>query len=112
MDGSCQSTTHLWLVWALPVTALHLQLKDSAALTNVFCSLESCKKAVEPAPLNVANFSRMKKRGLPGKNTKNVPHKITNYGAKYPSAGKFPLKNLKKYKVFIKLIHRLFFPRE
>ena len=28
---------------------------------------------------------------MPGYNTKNVPHKIANYGTKNPSAGKFPL---------------------
>ena len=48
---------------------------------------------MEPAPLKTANFSRVKKGGLPGDNTKNVPHKITHYGTKNPSAGKFPLKS-------------------
>ena len=74
-------------------TTVHLKLKDSAAPTSVFCSWKSCKKAVEPAPLKAANFSRVKKRGLTGENTKNVPHKITHYGTKNPSAGKFPLKS-------------------
>ena len=35
----------------------------------------------------------MKKRGLPGGNTKNVSHKIRHYSTKNPSAGKFALKS-------------------
>ena len=68
-------------------------LKDSTAPTSVLCSWKSCKKAMERAPLKAVNFSRVKKRGLPGDNTKNVPHQIKHYGTKNPSAGKFPLKS-------------------
>ena len=73
-------------------TAVHLKLKDSTTPTSVPCSWKSVE-AVEPAPLIAGNFSKVKKRGLPGENTKNVPHKITNYSTKNPSAGKFPLKS-------------------
>ena len=48
---------------------------------------------MKPARLKAAYFSRVKKRGLPSDNTKNVPHKTTHYGTKNPSAGKFPLKS-------------------
>ena len=48
---------------------------------------------MERAPLKNANLSRVKKRGLPRDTTKNVPHQITHYDTKNPSAGKFPLKN-------------------
>ena len=48
---------------------------------------------MEPAPLKAVNFWRVKKRGLPGDTTKNVSHKIANYGTKNSSAGKFPLKS-------------------
>ena len=72
--------------------AVHLKLKDSTAPASVLCSWKSCKKEVEPAPLKAVNFSMVKQRGLPGENTKNVPHEITHYTTKNPSAGKFPLK--------------------
>ena len=48
---------------------------------------------MEPAPLKAVNFLRVKKRGLLGENTKNVPHKIAHYPTKNPSAGKFTLKS-------------------
>ena len=89
-------------------TAVHLKLKDSTAPTSVPCSWKSCKKAVESAPLKAANFSRVKKWGLPGDNTKNVPQKMTNYSTKNPSAGIFPLK-IEDVQSLIKLIHMLFF---
>ena len=73
--------------------AEHLKLKDSTAPTSALYSWKSCKKIVEPAPLKAVNFSRVKKRGLPGDNTKKLPHKIPNCGTKNPSAGKFPLKS-------------------
>ena len=68
--------------------AVHLKLKDSTAPASVLCSWKSCKKEVEPAPLKAVEC-----RGLPGENTKNVPHKITHYITKNPSAAKFPLKS-------------------
>ena len=74
-------------------TAVRLKLRNSTAQTSVLCSWKSCKKAVEPSPLNPANFSTVKKRGLPGDNTKDLPHKITNYSTKNLSAEKFPLKS-------------------
>ena len=104
MDGCCQAIAHVWLVWILPdatlqallfklKTAVHLKFKDSTAPNSVLCSWKSCKKAVAPVPLKNVNFSRVKKQGLPGDNTKNVPHKITHYGTKNPFAGKLPLKS-------------------
>ena len=48
---------------------------------------------MEPAPLKAVNFSRVKNQGLPGDNTNDVPLKITHYGTKNSSAGKFPLKS-------------------
>ena len=74
-------------------TAVHLKLKDSTAPDSVLCSWKSCEKEVEPAALKVVNFSRVKKRRLPGNNTKNVLHKIRYYSMKNPSAGNIPLKN-------------------
>ena len=111
MAGLGSACSHVAALLLKLETAVHLKLKDSAAPTSVLCSWKSCKKAVGPAPLQAVNFSRVKKRGLPGDNTKNVPHKITNYSTKNPSAGKFPLK-MKTCKVFIKLNHRPFFSWE
>ena len=74
-------------------TAVHLKLKDSTAPDSVLCSWKSCEKEVEPAALKVVNFSRVKKRRLPGNNTKNVLHKIRYYSMKNPSAGNIPMKN-------------------
>ena len=48
---------------------------------------------METVPLKAVNFSRVKKQSLPGDNTINVPHKITHYGTKNPSAGNFSLKS-------------------
>ena len=93
MAGLGSACSHIAALLLKLETAVHLKLKDSAAPTSVLCSWKSCKKAVEPAPLQAVNFSVVKKRGLPGDNTKNVPHKITNYSTKNPSAGNFPLKN-------------------
>ena len=72
-------------------TAVHLKLKDSTAPTSALYSWKSFAEAVEPAPLKADNFSRVKKQGLPGDNTKIVPHKIKK--SKISSAGKFPLKS-------------------
>ena len=93
MAGLGSACSHIAALLLKLETAVHLKLKDSAAPTSVLCPWKSCKKAVEPTPLKAVNFSRVKKRGLPGDNTKNVPHKITNYSTKNLSAGKFPLKN-------------------
>ena len=93
MAGLGSACSHIAALLLKLETAVHLKLKDSAAPTSVLCSWKSCKKAVEPAPLQAVNFSVVKKRGLPGDNTKNVPHKITNYSTKNPSAGNFSLKN-------------------
>ena len=58
--------------------------------------------------MKAINFSRLKKRGLPGDTSKNVLHKIRHYCEKNPSRGKFPLK-VRMCKVYIKLIYLLFF---
>ena len=89
LDSAC---SHIEAILFKLKTAVHLILKDSTARNSILCSWKSRKKAVEPAPLKAVNFSRVKKQGLPGDNTKNVPHKITHYSMKNPSAGKFPLK--------------------
>ena len=86
------SACHIVAILFKLETAVHLILKDSTAHNSILCSWKSCKKAVEPAPLKAVNFSRVKKQGLPGDNTKNVAHKITHYSMKNPSAGKFSLK--------------------
>ena len=93
MAGLCSACSHIAALLCQLETAVHLKLKDATAPTSVLCSWKSCKKAVEPAPLKAVNFPRVKKRGLPGVNTKNVSHKITHYGTKNPSTGKFPLKS-------------------
>ena len=108
MAGLSSPCSHIAALLFKLETTVHLKLKDSTPPISVLCSWKSCKKAVEPAPLKAVNFSRVKKRVLPGDNTKNVPHKITHYGTKNTSAGKSPLK-VKMCKVFIKLIHSLFF---
>ena len=92
MAGLGSACSHIPALLFKLETVVHLKLKDSTAPTSILCSWKSCKKAVEPAPLKTANFLRVKKGGLPGDNTNNVPHKITHYGTKNPSAGKFPLK--------------------
>ena len=92
MAGLGSACSHIVALLFKLETAVHLIMKDSTAPTSILCSRKSCKKAVEPAPLKAVNFSRVKKQGLPGDNTKNVPHKITPCGMKNPSAGKFPLK--------------------
>ena len=88
MVGLGSACSHIIALLFKLETTVHIKLKDSAAPTSVFWSWKSCKKAMEPAPLKAVNFSRVKKRGLPGENTKNVPHKITHYATKNPSAGK------------------------
>ena len=85
--------SHIAAVLLKLETAIHIKLKDSTAPATLLCPWKSCKKAVEPAPLKAVNFWRVKKRGLPGDTTKNVSHKIANYGTKNSSAGKFPLKS-------------------
>ena len=93
MAGLGSACSHIAALLFKLETAVQLKLKDSTAPTSVLCSWKSCKKAVEPAPLKAVNFSRVKKRGLPCENTKNMPHKITHYGTKNPFGGKFPLKS-------------------
>ena len=93
MTGLGSVYSHIAALLSKLETAVHLKLKDSAIPTSVLCSWKPRKKALEPAPLKAVSFSRVKMWGLPGDNTKNVPHKITNYSTKNPSAGKFPLKS-------------------
>ena len=78
MAGLGSACSHIAALLFKLETAVHLKLKDSAAPTSVLCSWKSCTKTVEPAPEKAVNFSRVKKRGLPGDNTKNVPRKITH----------------------------------
>ena len=106
MAGLGSSYSHIGALLFKLETAVHLQLKDSTAPTSVLCSWKSCKKAVESVPLKAVNFSRVKKWGLPGDNTKNVSQKMTNYSTKNPSPGIFPLK-IEDVQSLIKLIHML-----
>ena len=93
MDGLGSTCSHTVDLLFNLETAVHLKLKDSTAPASVLCSWKSCEKEVEPVALKVVNFSRVKKRCLPGNNTKNVLNKITYYSMKNPSAGNIPLKN-------------------
>ena len=66
MSGLGSTCSHVAAPLFKLETAVHLRPKESTATISMLCSWKWCKKVVQPAPLKLINFSRVKAHELPG----------------------------------------------
>ena len=60
MAGADSTCSHVAAPLSKLETAIHLRLKESTAPISMLYLWKSCKKVVQPAPLKLINFSRVK----------------------------------------------------
>ena len=90
MAGNGKVCSHVAALLFKIQAAVQLNLRDPDAPTSLLCRWKSTKKCVEPAPLKLIDFKRIKKGDLPGETSKKVLP-ATHYAIRNVSAGTNPI---------------------
>ena len=92
MAGLGSAWSHVAALLFKIESACHWKLTEGISPTSVLCEWKKSKKSVQPAPIKLINFSRLKKHQLP-KYSAQEPLKRRNFSTKNPFLGTHPLTN-------------------